>query len=382
MARKRVWVAVPARLLDDDAYLDLSPAAKLALLHLHFGCDRWGRGPAGRHTLARVIGADVDAGAAFADLQRAGFVATFTATDGQRCYQIADYDDTAPSAIIRRRSASVYVRAESAPRPPSPPKGVHKDNGTRPNADPLPTDAAPNARIGQPKADTIPPIPAPNRASALRREIRDLRSKTGKCVSGAPLGGEQDACQVAHKKTESSVGGSGAGSSGGSLGESSAGGGVIDNPESSQQAPPPLTRAALELCERIAAARRKHGGVLSCDTTAADVAADPMLAGLASLAAKPGFCDCARKLPDRVIGRGIGRGVLAYLETAVGNYTPPKTATSQEHLSTGNHASAEAYAAEYGHWPPNHASAGGNPPKANPDSALPADASLLRVVSS
>lgn len=96
------WSFVPARLLNDGAFIRLSKADRALLYGCYHACDKWGCGPLEPVALGRAIGDfDYDGlAASMTVLRDRGFVAVSSCGTAWRLHR---YEDDAPAELIRRR---------------------------------------------------------------------------------------------------------------------------------------------------------------------------------------------------------------------------------------------------------------------------------------
>jgi hypothetical protein len=130
---KRKWSPTPIRLVDDERFLDLSVEASDLLLRLYaWGCDGWGRFPAGKRALRRRTGVEYDPPLKI--LEKAGLIKLYE-VGSQSFGLIMGYDSDAPANLINKRGDSEYPPPGDKVAPVvsvCPPQGKTKGSLTSP----------------------------------------------------------------------------------------------------------------------------------------------------------------------------------------------------------------------------------------------------------
>ena len=114
MSRLKPWFHMPCRFHDDERYLDLDNASGLAFHRMYRACDRWGRGPAGKHALSSLLRmSPTEVVDARDELAGAGLIELFESPEGILCFQLERYDFDCPGNTTVRRSPSDFDRSVS-----------------------------------------------------------------------------------------------------------------------------------------------------------------------------------------------------------------------------------------------------------------------------
>src|SRR5690606_31711794 len=124
------FAGIPRRLLEREAFLELSFLDQSVLRALYHGCDRYGLAPATERALRiRLSVLDVELMPSVLRLEAAGFLTRYTTTAGMQCLALSDYDDDMGAENARKRGRPDY-------EPPAGPTPAER----RPSAGPAPAE--------------------------------------------------------------------------------------------------------------------------------------------------------------------------------------------------------------------------------------------------
>ena len=304
------WIPVPRRLLSDDRLLNLELADRAVLLSLYLCADEHGRFDAGEMALRRNTG--VVTGESLRPvverLSRLRLVHLYERND-QRFGVIDHFDEDITADHTKKR-----------PRPshPAPPRDVWASAGCSgvyrggsdepcPSSDRSPTDQRPDA--GRLHTETT-------EREDILREGAHARGRTSSDRS--PTDQRPDAGRLQTESTErEDIIREGAHARGRTSSDRS----PTDHFET---LPEGCRNAALAWCVEVAKVRRRHGGALWAECTAAQVA--PEFAhrlGQISEVGDEAFVRAVETMIER--GKGFGRGMpgegVAYLDKIARNWT-------------------------------------------------------------
>jgi hypothetical protein len=115
VGRKKLFTTFPRRLLDDDAFIRLSPGARHLLYHLYAYLHPHGRAPLSELMLSRCFVPQLFPkwDALLGELQQHGFVASYTYCEDP-FFCLVDYDDDQPANLIRDRGDCNHPAIEDA----------------------------------------------------------------------------------------------------------------------------------------------------------------------------------------------------------------------------------------------------------------------------